>query len=420
MTQRQAAGIPRRVLACVIDAVIPAILIGAIATAMILARTGHTRLVVAAVAAAWLLVHSAFQAGSGSLGMRIVGIRLIGANDLLPIGFARALARNAVFLVLCAVVIGFFTPLFDRSARRGWHDRIVAASMIQQNKRMPVVPPVLQEERRAEEWLAGVSVDARSAEPIRDVPVSRVSRYLTTEPPERTGEVIESVPGITDDRVRAEHARVRTARRARGEQLSSLAPVQAARGERARAADEPPAITRPPAPPLTITPRSGRAARPAIVVSPPARDLRPTPEATPDAPESDATRGPAVALSGPSAAETVTVQLIQNASAFVTIMWDDGTLCEVERETVFGRNPVGQDDDELAVVFDDSLSLSKSHFRVQRDGADIGLVDLHSTNGVRIRREGVTTAVAPGEFTRLQTGDLLEIGSRRARVEVTS
>ncbi|MFK4791040.1 RDD family protein [Microbacterium sp. ZW T5_56] len=420
MTQRQAASIARRVLACVIDAVIPAVVIGGIAAAMISAGTGHTRLVVAAVAAAWLLVHSALQAGKGSLGMRIVGIRLIGAHDLLPLGFARALARNAVLLVLCAVVIGFFTPLFDRSARRGWHDRIVAASMVQQNRRMPVVPPVLQEEKRAEEWLAGVSVDARPAEPIRDVPVSRVSRYLTTEPPERTGEVIESVPGITDDRVRAEHARVRTARRARGEQLSSLAPVQAARSERSRAADEPPAITRPPAPPLTITQRSGRSTRPAIVVSPPARDLRTTPAATHDAPLSDPPRLPVVSLSGPSAAEAVTVQLLQNASAFVTIMWDDGTLCEVERETVFGRNPIGQDDDGLAVVFDDSLSLSKSHFRVQRNGADIGLVDLHSTNGVRIRREGVTTAATPGEFTPLQTGDLLEIGSRRARVEVTS
>jgi uncharacterized RDD family membrane protein YckC len=418
MTQRQAAGISRRILACAIDAVIPVVLASLVTAVLTLTGTGHTPLVVAGVIAVWLLVQSALQAGEGSLGMQMVGIRLIGVHDLLPIGFARALARNAVFLLLCAAVIGFFTPLFDRGARRGWHDKIVAASMVQQNRRMPVVPAVLQEEKRAEEWLAGVSADAVAAEPIRDVPVSRVSRYLTTEPPERTADVIESVPGITDDRIRAERARIRNARRARGGQLSSLAPVQATREERPRPGDEPPAITRPPAPPLTITARSGRSARPAIVVSPPARDRQVAAEQAPDAPVRATPPVPAVSMSGPSAAESLVAHLLQNPSTFVTIMWDDGTLCEVERDTVFGRNPVGGEEDGLAIVFDDSLSLSKSHFRVQRSGADIGLVDLHSTNGVRIRREGVTTAAAPGEFTRLQTGDLLEIGSRRARVEV--
>jgi len=418
MTQRQAAGMTRRILACAIDTMIPAVLGAAIATVMVLTGVGHAGLVVGAVGAVWLLVHSLLQAREGSLGMRIVGIRLIGANDLLPIGFARALARNAVFFLLCAVIIGFFTPLFDRSARRGWHDKVVAASMVQQNRRMPVVPPVLQEEKRAEEWLAGVSADVRPAEPIQDVPVSRVSRYLTTEPPERTADVIESVPGITDDRIQAERARIRDARRARGGQLSSLAPVQATRDERPRPADEPPAITRPPAPPLTISARSGRSSRPAIVVSPPARERQATPETGGDEQARPTATVPAVSMTGPSAAESLVTHVLQNASTFVTIMWDDGTLCEVERETVFGRNPMGEEDDGLAVVFDDSLSLSKSHFRVKRDGAEIGLVDLHSTNGVRIRREGVTTQAAPGEFTRLQTGDLLEIGSRRARVEV--
>lgn len=71
----------------------------------------------------WALAYSAMQGGGGSIGQRLTGLRLADADTGDPIGFGRAFGRNFVFGLAAVIIVGFFSPLFDRSARRqGWHD----------------------------------------------------------------------------------------------------------------------------------------------------------------------------------------------------------------------------------------------------------------------------------------------------------
>ncbi|KAA9106453.1 RDD family protein [Microbacterium rhizomatis] len=76
------------------------------------------------VSVAWLLVYTAMQGGRGSIGQRARGLMLADATTGGDIGFWRALLRNVVWALAAAIVVGYFTPLFDSSSRRqGWHDR---------------------------------------------------------------------------------------------------------------------------------------------------------------------------------------------------------------------------------------------------------------------------------------------------------
>lgn len=85
----------------------------------------------AVLSVAWTIVWVLMQGGRGSVGMRLLKIKLVrrGIGD--GIGFWRALARHIVFGLLAGVIVGYFTPLFDRSGRRqGWHDLMVGAIMV--------------------------------------------------------------------------------------------------------------------------------------------------------------------------------------------------------------------------------------------------------------------------------------------------
>ncbi|WP_109209680.1 MULTISPECIES: RDD family protein [Microbacterium] len=80
---------------------------------------------------AWWLVYSAMQGGRGSIGQRLLGLRLRDGSSDAPIGFWRAVWRNAVFGLAGSVFIGYFTPLFDSSGRhQGWHDLAAKAVVV--------------------------------------------------------------------------------------------------------------------------------------------------------------------------------------------------------------------------------------------------------------------------------------------------
>ncbi|GAA4480782.1 DUF5684 domain-containing protein [Microbacterium panaciterrae] len=64
---------------------------------------------------------------------------------------------------------------------------------------------------------------------------------------------------------------------------------------------------------------------------------------------------------------------------------------------VLGRAPVGGGTDQLVRVPDATRTLSKTHARLDRDGAGWLLTDLNSTNGVRLfARDGGETVLAAG------------------------
>lgn len=395
---RLAAELPRRAAACVIDAAIPVAVAG-IATAMVGLISGRVAgpVVSAAVLTVamlvFLVITSAMQGRSASVGMQLLGLRLQGEGDRRPVGFARALLRNVVWLALCAVVVGFFTPLFDRSgARQGWHDRAVNAIVTRRGERARVVPEIPSGDVHAAEWLAAMSSTGDTG-PITDVPVVRTGDPARTA---RPGQLIAEVPGITQDRIELEH--LQAAHRAG----RPLGPVQAAALERAR--------------------RTTSAA--GVVTIDVANTGEPTAEQPTVREGADMPADESSTTSDPHGPGTVAVPTqrardMNGVRACATLVWDDGTQFRVYTRTVFGRNPVPEGGAQIATVLDNSLSLSKTHFEVIRTPEDAAeIIDLFSTNGVMLRRAGETSTLTPGMPERLLSGDILEIGSRRARIEV--
>ncbi len=79
----------------------------------------------------WAVAYTAMQGGAGSIGQRLLGIRISDADSGDHIGFARALARNVLFALAASIVVGLFSPLLDRSARhQGWHDLAARAGVV--------------------------------------------------------------------------------------------------------------------------------------------------------------------------------------------------------------------------------------------------------------------------------------------------
>ena len=137
----QIAPIARRAIGYLIDAFIATglaiVLIGGLVVAATLAGPSGMLmtlviggLVVLLLLLGWLVIYTLMQAGRGSIGMRAQGLRLVAARDQGPLGFGRALVRNIVFGLACAIVVGYFTPLFDGSGRfQGWHDKVAGSLM---------------------------------------------------------------------------------------------------------------------------------------------------------------------------------------------------------------------------------------------------------------------------------------------------
>ncbi|MCB9380937.1 MAG: FHA domain-containing protein [Acidimicrobiaceae bacterium] len=139
---------------------------------------------------------------------------------------------------------------------------------------------------------------------------------------------------------------------------------------------------------------------PSIAQSPPAS----TPAAsTPVAPQAGAgTRWPA-----PSQAS--------QASPF-TIAFDTGSTASVEGTAVIGRNPATRPTDERAVLLpidDPTMSVSKTHVAIGRDGSGFWVQDRSSTNGsVVTEPDGNVLTVIPERTVRVQSGSRVQFGDR--------
>ncbi|HOA86062.1 MAG: RDD family protein [Microbacteriaceae bacterium] len=323
----------------------------------------------AVLGAAWSIVWVAMQGGRGSIGMRLMGIRLVRAGLGTRLGFWRALGRAVVFSVLAGVVVGYVTPLFDRSGRRqGWHDLLVGAIM----------------------------VDALAF----DEAVAQAAAQAAAPPPAPVPAAIEEI-----DRDRPfgfPGAR------------PTVPPVPGARGVGAGVA--PAGASLPPAPlppgPFSPAPLIGDVPAhlaPRVGAPAPTPPLGPAPAPAPAA-------TPGFVAAAPSVAPPAASQL--------ELRWDDGTVVTIPHGAVIGRDPVASTDavrvsSKLAgatsiAVPDDSFSLSKTHFGAGVDADGAWIVDLHSTNGMILHREGVPARpLTPGALTAILAGDVVVIGDRR-------
>ncbi|UPL11004.1 RDD family protein [Microbacterium sufflavum] len=434
----QIAPISRRVIAYVIDAAIAAglgILLGGgllVATSLSggLEASLLTLLIggpiVSLVLLAWFVVYTVMQAGKGSIGMRAQGLRLATAADGAPLGFGRALLRNIVFGLAGAIVVGYFSPLFDGSGRfQGWHDKAVGSLMLDARVAAPEPEPEPEPVVEAPPLLPAPSFERLPPAPMPGfapagapaAPEPAVSAVSAVEPvtpaapapalPAQDSGMIAYVPGITQDSRPARPAAPAApapAAPAAAAAAPVAPPAPADSAAPAAATPAPAAAPAPAAPPAPVTPATG-------TPTPPAPASAPAAPASAPAASAPAASAPAPAVVAP-ATDDLEETRISIPGHRLVFTWDDGTRVPVSRRTVFGRNPAVEEGAVIVPVRDETLSLSKTHFEAASEASGGWVLDRHSTNGLTIVRDGQRIACPAGQRVPIRLGDVIEIGDR--------
>ncbi|WCD93149.1 RDD family protein [Microbacterium sp. nov. GSS16] len=444
------APISRRVIAYIIDALIAAVLpmlalvvtvtmtVGALqnpesaAGAMISVAVASG--VFGLLMLAWFVIYTLMQTGRGSIGMRAQRIRLVGAADLAPISFWRALLRNIVFAVTGAFVVGMFSPLFDGSGRyQGWHDKVGgavlmdAAAVPARDAAAPVVPTTTAVAAPpappATAGRLGSATPPAAPAPYASAQPDAVGETVVAPRPAPAGPGSGSGAAAPDQTVSAPRA----GREAAGDPLISFVPGVTQPGRPAA----PPAAAAPAAPAAPAPPApAARAATPAAPAVPAAAPAGPAVPAAapagPAAPADPAAVAPAPAPDEPAplapsavvapttmpADDDLESTRISIPGHRLVFTWDDGQRVTVSGRTVFGRNPEQEPGAVVISVRDETLSLSKTHFEAASEPSGGWIMDRQSTNGTVVVRDGVRIACPPGQRVPLRLGDAVEIGDR--------
>ena len=408
------ASLGRRVGAYVIDTVIVSLVIvvwvvlgvvisGALQDATIL-------FVFAAVAwllaVGWIFIYSALQGGHGSIGMRLMKIQLVRLETGTPLGFGRALLRNVVWGAAGAIIVGFFSVLFDRSGlQQGWHDKAVHGYM-RDAQGVPAAPaatphttsvPPVSPVAPAYGGAAFPTYAASSPEPVAPPAATVIPAPAAPVPPAVSydGQVPPRPPLPGPPLPEPPIVPVAAA------PLAPLAPTPA---EAAGLIAFVPGITQDP--PAFLPQTSAVPAAPAV---PPA----PADPAAEDDIDGDTVlvRPPAVAPEPEPEGDLEDTRLVVRTRPAL-LEWDDSTQHTVASRALFGRNPQAVDGADAVAVRDETLSLSKTHFEIVVDAETVSVIDQHSTNGVIVVRSGERITAEPGTALVLQDGDALEIGDR--------
>lgn len=370
------------------------------------------------LAIGWILLYSWWQGTRrGTPGMRALRVRLVRDDDGAPLGFGRALLRNVIWGLGAAIVVGYFSPLFDGSPwRRGWHDRVAGARMADAGSARDA----------AVAHQAGAQAGAARASFLPPAPVAPAPAVppapVAVPPRPPAPPAVAPAPAAPAVPAAAPAIPPRPPMPP-APLVPPAAPPAPPRVGGGSAPVAPPAPATPPPPPRSepSAPAGVIAFVPGITQDPPA----PVPAPEPAAPEPAAPEPAADALSDdtivpggdvhdgydPLLDDTIVVRR-EPPRPTATIVWDDGAVHTVDGFTLFGRNPAGEG--ETVAVRDESLSLSKTHFALDVDADGAWITDRHSTNGVVIVRGGDRIDLVPGERTPLIEGDVLEMGDRTA------
>lgn len=346
----------RRLLAHLIDGIVPAVLTGLV----LQRRDGVQTIDVVAyvLLAVWgLVVWGMFATRAAGPGMRLMKLQLVGFSDGRPIGWGRFFVRALVLGLLSATGIGLLLMLVFLLAHpryQGWHDRSVNAVVIVQRMLPPrtrrpatATAPELdaqpgdgQAESRPVQKAAAGSPDARQAE----------SRPLTPS---------AGSPGV--------------------DPLAGAVPASA----------------------LPMAPSGVE-----VGMSP----LAPGVVAAGPVPAGDAPSQPTVA-DRPAAA-------VQRAAPAPLARWtavlDDGRELPVTGLVLLGRNPQprpGEEGAALVKLADETRTVSKSHLALDVDGDGLVVVDRGSTNGSTVTTTaGVTTPCESGQPVHAPEGAIVSMG----------
>lgn len=439
----QIAPISRRAVAYVIDALIAGglglLLGGGLLLASMLSGGLEASItvlliggpVVSLLLLAWFIVYTVMQAGKGSIGMRAQGLRLVSAADGEPLGFGRTLLRNIIFGLAGAIVVGYFSPLFDGSGRfQGWHDKVASSLML--DARVPAPEPVVEEapvpeappllpapsfERLPPAPMPGFAPAAHpAAAPAPAQPSEQASPAAAAAPaarsftaPVQDSGMIAYVPGVTQPSSPAKAPAPAAPVAPAAPAVASAAPAPVAAPPVPAAAPPAPSapVAAPPIPPVPVAPPV-----------PPTQVAPPAPPAPPVRPSAPAPAAPTPAAPTPAAAAAVPVDddleetRISIPGHRLVFTWDDGTRVPVSRRTVFGRNPAPEEGVVVVPVRDETLSLSKTHFEAAAETSGGWILDRHSTNGLTLVREGQRISCPAGQRVPIKLGDVIEIGDR--------
>lgn len=366
----------------------------------------------------WYVVYTVMQSGKGSIGMRAQGLRLGQETTGAPLGFGRTLLRNIIFGLSAAIVVGYFTPLFDGTGRfQGWHDK-VAKSLMLDARTNPAATGALSTQPTQIPPRPQPPVPVAGAQPGPPNPLfpQQASPNLATpQQPAFSQQPAPPIPGLPS---------------AHASTGGFAAPQQPA--EPWGGAQTPPQHPEIPQPVAAPTPQP--VAKPSFATddpliafvpgitqdAPPARnppasaDAAPPVSADASIPEETQLRGeampaPAPVLQDPSDVEDTRISIPGHRLVFT---WDDGTRVTVSKRTIFGRNPAPEPGAVTVPVRDETLSLSKTHFEATAETSGGWVTDRNSTNGTAVVRDGHRIVCTPGEPVRIRLGDAIEIGDR--------
>lgn len=417
----QVAPISRRAVAYLIDALIAGglaiVLGGGLMLASTLAGSVEGALatlmiggpLVSLILLGWFLVYTMMQSKNGSIGMRAQNLRLASVEGG-PLGFGRTLLRNVVFGLAGAIVVGYFTPLFDGSGRfQGWHDKAAKALMLDARSAEAARPTPAT-------TAASVTPAAAPASP-QPAPIPGIPAPSPAGAPSFAPPAAPSFPGAAPAPGVAPSfpAAPAPAFPAAPAPAFPVTPAGAPAAPQNAPAPVAPAVPDPGAliayvPGVTqdAPPPRSQPAPPAPSAAPPASPPAPSP-----APDALAPQSPSRAAPAPEAddaeLEDTRISIPGHRLVFT---WDDGTRVSVSRRTIFGRNPAPEDGATVVSVRDETLSLSKTHFEAAAETSGGWVLDRHSTNGMTIVRDGQRIACPAGQRVPVRLGDAIEIGDR--------
>jgi len=139
-----------------------------------------------------------------------------------------------------------------------------------------------------------------------------------------------------------------------------------------------------------------------------------------------ASPAPVTAAPAPVTAETPVVDVPADSGASPEVgRWRlilaDGSQLTVPPSIVLGRKPQATGEWQAAEELpldDPERSVSKTHAVLFVDGADLVVVDLHSTNGVVVvTDDGTVSTVAAGDRHRIEASATIELGRFSLRAE---
>lgn len=324
-----------------------------------------------------------------TLGKAFVGIRMVNVKTLERPTFwrgavVRYLIQVASFALplLGPLLVIALSPLFDsQRRRRGWPDRAAATYLV--DIRRGLNPYDAKRMRIARKTVATDLRDEKTSLPSLATPASGPATDVYIPVARKSGGVV----GAPKDRRPAGAADAADDHRA--------APIQGA--------------------PFAVESPAEAAApsREPVVV---ADAASPRPSAATSAPASAETLLPAAhgAWSPP--------ELMTAAERSGSLQLDSGDELTIPAGgAVLGRAPstTGADAGALAVpIVDPTKSISKTHLALRWAEGALAAVDLGSTNGSAIIRDGREIDLAPGSPAELRSGDTLRFGDRHASVRL--